>query len=396
MNKDLISVVIPVYNAEKYLEQCLDSILRQTYECLEIIVVNDGSTDNSLEICKKYERKDKRIRVVNQRNHGNTRARKAGLAYATGSYICFVDSDDWIKENTIWNLYEMITDSKADVAAVNYHIWRENQILEMPLRLEEGIYETDEDWERLYTKSCEINNNFAVWHNIWGKLYKTDLYRRAQSYVRDSINIGEDLVCMYAWMTLADKVVISHEPLYFYRTVSDSMIQKKNDKLLMDINKVYNEICEIHEDLESDEGLFKAAMQYLNRWTIAAAGRLFCETSASGYVFPYESIPGGAKVVLYGAGRVGQSYYQQIRAGAYCELTGVVDRNARKYKTSAMPVAGVVELDKLTFDYILIAIKSPKAAQEIKLWLKEQGIDENKIIWKEPEIMENHIMLNCM
>ncbi len=396
MNKELISVVIPVYNAEKYLEQCIDSILAQTYECLEIIVVNDGSTDNSLQICTQYAKKDERIRVVNQKNHGNTRARKEGLAYATGNYICFADSDDWMKNNAIQALYEMITASDADVAAGNYHIWRDNQIVEMPLHLPEGMYETEEDWKQLYANCCETSADCAVWHNIWGKLYKTDLYRKAQSYVSDSINIGEDLVCMYAWMVLAKKIVISHEPMYYYRTVSDSMIQKRNDNLLVDINKVYNEISEIHEVLKADEILYKAAMQYLMRWTITAAGRMFSENSASGYIFPYEKIPCGAKVVLYGAGRIGQSYYQQIKSGAYCDLIGIVDQSAEKLKGTGMPVYSRTALHNLAFDYIVVSIKSQKAAEEVTEWLKEQGVEDKKIVWNPPTLMQNHIMFGCV
>ena len=107
----MISVIVPIYNAEKYLDKCLTSIVNQTYADIEIILVNDGSTDESLAICKKYEQDDERIVVINKRNEGLVRARKDGIRMAKGEYITFVDADDWIDITT----YEKVYTGKADI-----------------------------------------------------------------------------------------------------------------------------------------------------------------------------------------------------------------------------------------------------------------------------------------
>ena len=98
MKRIIVSIIVPIYNTEKYLRKCVDSILKQTYENLEVILVNDGSPDNSLEICREYERLDSRVKVINKKNGGLSSARNAGLEICTGKYITFVDSDDYLKK----------------------------------------------------------------------------------------------------------------------------------------------------------------------------------------------------------------------------------------------------------------------------------------------------------
>ena len=106
--RDSISIIVPVYNVEKYLEKCIDSILNQSYQNLEIILIDDGSTDNSGSICDEYKKKDQRVQVIHQKNQGQSSARNAGLNIAKGSYIGFVDSDDWIEQNMYEKLYKNI------------------------------------------------------------------------------------------------------------------------------------------------------------------------------------------------------------------------------------------------------------------------------------------------
>ena len=120
MGKELISIIVPVYNAEKYLQKCLDSILEQTYQNLEIIIVNDGSTDNSGQICHEYEQKDSRIIYMEKENGGVSDTRNTGLDRMTGSYVTFVDSDDWLEPNYVQFLYEKLIEHQADIVVGNY------------------------------------------------------------------------------------------------------------------------------------------------------------------------------------------------------------------------------------------------------------------------------------
>ena len=120
MNKPLISVVVPVYNVEQYLKKCLDSIIKQKYNNLEIIIVNDGSTDNSQKICQEYVKKDKRIKLITQKNQGLSAARNTGIDNAHGKYISFVDSDDYLDLEFINELYNTIIENKSDISACDF------------------------------------------------------------------------------------------------------------------------------------------------------------------------------------------------------------------------------------------------------------------------------------
>ena len=115
-----ITVIVPVYNVENYLEKCLDSLINQTYKNIEIIVINDGSTDNQGEICQEYAQKDNRIVYIEKENGGLSDARNVGLDKMTGSYVTFIDSDDWIEQDYIETLYKKIVEYQADIAVGNY------------------------------------------------------------------------------------------------------------------------------------------------------------------------------------------------------------------------------------------------------------------------------------
>lgn len=116
---ELITLVIPIYNIENYLGRCLDSVINQTYKDLEIILVNDGSTDNSLEICESYAKEDSRIKIINKNNGGLSSARNVGLDACKGDYVTFIDSDDWVSLDYIEILYKNIIDNNADISIIN-------------------------------------------------------------------------------------------------------------------------------------------------------------------------------------------------------------------------------------------------------------------------------------
>ncbi len=115
-----VSVIVPVYNVEKYLERCIESLINQTFDDIEIIALNNGSTDKSLDILNYYAHKDKRIRVINNKNIGVSKSRNIGIEEAIGEYISFVDSDDWIDSNMIYILYDTISDNNCDLVMCTY------------------------------------------------------------------------------------------------------------------------------------------------------------------------------------------------------------------------------------------------------------------------------------
>lgn len=165
-----ISIIVPVYNMEQYLKKCVDSIIKQTYSNLEIILVNDGSLDKSLFICKEYKKRDSRIRIVNKKNGGLSSARNAGVNVATGEYITFVDSDDYLKGNAIETLVKMIEHSQADIAYIHDIIVNEHYSII-------GKEELDH-CEKMYTSSTFLKAicERRVSCSVCGKLFKKNLF----------------------------------------------------------------------------------------------------------------------------------------------------------------------------------------------------------------------------
>lgn len=200
-----VSVIVTVYNTEKYVEECIDSLINQTYKNIEIILIDGGSTDKTPEICHKYESKYKNIRLVQKENEGVSSARNRGIKEATGDYILFVDGDDWIESNTIETLVWLEEENEADIAFI----------------IKEGhTYSTGEvlidDGKKML---LHILNVSAV--EIWGKLFKKQLF--------DDIRfpegkLHEDLYTMPTIFLKCKKVVAYHKGLYHYRIREDGLM----------------------------------------------------------------------------------------------------------------------------------------------------------------------------
>ena len=169
-----VSVIIPVYNDEKYLKQCVESVLTQTYTNLEIILVDDGSTDHTPEICEEYREKYNQIRVLHKKNGGVGSSRNAGLALATGEYVLFVDHDDWLDQHHIEDLYNLAVKNKADIAAGNFNIFYDDKSTFAYWLNKDSYFEKDysiKEWFSLQYRT-DYYNMSLVFTVPWDKLYK--------------------------------------------------------------------------------------------------------------------------------------------------------------------------------------------------------------------------------
>ena len=210
-----ITVIVPVYNVEHYLDKCLDSLVNQTYKNLEIIVINDGSTDNSGIICQEYAQKDNRIVYIEKENGGQSEARNMGLDRMTGSYVTFVDSDDWVELDYVEILYKKITKYQADIAVGNYYSFNEAEGMYYFHIFGDSYYEKVYDnvsiFENLY-ESQEMKSFALI--SVWGKLYKADLIKHLRF---DVGKLGEDGYLNQKIYLLAEKTIYLNKGLYAYR-----------------------------------------------------------------------------------------------------------------------------------------------------------------------------------
>ena len=254
MKDSLLSVVVPVYNVEQYLNTCVDSILNQTYENIEVILVDDGSSDNSGSICDAYAEKDERIKVIHKSNGGLSDARNCGIDAASGEYIIFVDSDDYIHSQMFEILIGQVIANDSDIAACEYQKVPEGTAtVEMRAEAEVKILSGVKLLEELYSGNYSDISFISVC-----KLYKKSLF--FDDDIRFPIGrYYEDMFTTHKLLYKARRVVIISEKLYFYRVRQGSIMHSDFTK-----KKIIDGICGDAENIktfdgETDSNLLKLA-----------------------------------------------------------------------------------------------------------------------------------------
>lgn len=225
---DKISIIVPVYNVEDYLEECIESIVNQTYKNLEIILVNDGSTDCSGYICDKYNKKDFRIKVIHKKNGGLSSARNVGIDFSTGNYLMFVDSDDYIDLDMVEILLKYMEQENADITICNFY-------REKNKKMENVLIKNYFPFEAI--KEIFLQKNFET--SAWGKLFKREVFK--EIYFPEG-KIFEDLGTIYKVFDNAKKITYISAQKYFYRFRVDSIMNSKFDKKKMDIYDIFKGI----------------------------------------------------------------------------------------------------------------------------------------------------------
>lgn len=228
MEKDLISVIIPVYKVEKYLEKCIESVLKQTYTNLQIILVDDGSPDKCGKICDEYAKKDSRIEVIHKANGGLSDARNVGISKVKGRYIGFVDSDDYIKEDMYEILLNLIKKYDADVSICNlYDVIDGNEYIR---NKENGIRE----YSRLdILKEVLLDKNIQSY--AWNKLYKKELFDEIKYPIGKKY---EDIGTTFYVFEKCNKIVVTSEPEYYYLKRADSLVNNVTESTILDYTEI--------------------------------------------------------------------------------------------------------------------------------------------------------------
>ena len=214
----LISIVIPIYNSAKYLDECLASILRQTYKDFECILVDDGSRDNSLEICQRYASEDNRLKCISQANAGASAARNTGMKAASGEYICFIDSDDYINEHY---LQDLVSDLHGDTDLVIHGMMRMGK----ESVIDRGMH-VDGEYDLSKGKDFFDAVNIERYGGPYCKLFSRSITEKNKLQFNTKIKLAEDLDFLLRYMVCCKKVVVSSHNNYFYREVDGSASAK--------------------------------------------------------------------------------------------------------------------------------------------------------------------------
>lgn len=354
----LISVIVPIYNIENYLPACLDSIISQTYHNLEIILVDDGSTDNSGEICDRYARLDKRIQVIHKENGGLVSARKAGMRASTGSLIAYVDGDDWIEPDMYERMYYKMITEDVDIVMCGRYEDVGNAVKEVYHGIDEGRYGKQELIRDIYPRMI-VGDAFFEWcifPGVWDKLFRKECVECHQLVVDERIAMGEDAACVYPALLHANSIYVMHECLYHYRQTTSSMVKRLQDYekereqfriLYQSVNLAFHKDCCIYD-------LRKQWKKYVLFLMIPRSDGLYRGYEELDYLFPFSRVKKGSNIILYGAGTYGQRLYAYLQKTSFCKTIAWVDRNFEELRKLGLDVEEPSVISELQYDAIVI------------------------------------------
>ena len=332
--KEVLSVIVPVYNAEAYLYKCVKSILNQTYKNLDIILIDDGSSDHSGEICDGLAEKDKRIRVFHTKNHGVVAARNYGVNKAQGNLITFVDSDDWIEPDMylymleVYDKYEpdMITSGLIYDGAVN------SKTLECDL-IAEGIYDKGQIEREIIPVMMfdQRKRRRAVTSAVWNKIIRKDLWNKASQGINSQITYGEDAAVVYLCLAQAQKAFFINGAWYHYRVNNNSMVHSFNITAFEKIKNFMDYMKDAYEKLGVWNQMEVQLREYVKHFLYPAIESVYgIKLGETKYLFPYELIKANSRIVIYGAGRVGRAYMKNLIKTNYAKVAAWVDKAYEK------------------------------------------------------------------
>ncbi len=393
-NDTLISVIIPVYQVEQYLEQCLESVIHQTYQELEIILVDDGSYDKSGQICDQYAAKDSRILVIHKNNGGLVSARKAGLKVAKGELVAYVDSDDWIEADMYMNMYSAMIENDADiVVAAHYeHTFERDKTIYNYVNA--GNYSGEKLVADIFSKML-YEPSIGKWGlspACWDKLFKKKMVYDYQMAVDERIWDGEDHAFVYSALLDAQCVCVLDKAFYHHRIRENSVAVGYDQRCFERFSYLFNDLKKKFSQSPYWEPLLSKQFPYQMRWFLlkhiyTELGIPYYEERhvAGAYIFPFQCIEKGSKVILYGAGSVGKVFYRQLITCKYCDVIAWVAKDYRTCENKELVKSPEI-LKELVYDKIVIAALEQEMAESIRRDINSLGISEDRIVWEKPRL----------
>jgi glycosyltransferase involved in cell wall biosynthesis len=380
MNNILVSIIIPVYNSEAFLDKCIQSVINQSYKNIEVILVNDGSIDSSGEICDNYSSIDNRIKTIHKNNGGLVSSRKTGLKASTGEYVLYIDGDDWIELNLIKDYVDQVLKFNADVVISSHIINLEGREDILMNFLPSGVYDKDKLNSIVYPKMLYTGkfSQFGIFSYSWGKLYRRKIVLENQLRVDENITIGEDALCLYPTLLDANVLVILEQPGYHYRQRADSLIKTLRKIEISKMQRVYDDLKNIFLEKGVLDIMLPQLQHYLLSLLVINTEGPNSNDIAS--LYPFENIKPGGNLVIYGGGTFGQHIYKKIINAKKYNVLAWIDEKHKHYSKLNLPVTGFDKIKHIKYDNVLISLIDENNSHQAYLKLVKHGVDPDKII----------------
>jgi len=391
---DLISVIVAIYRVEKYLNQCVQSILQQTYKNLEIILVDDGSDDLCPTMCDQYAMSDSRVKVIHKRNGGSDDARKAGILAASGKYVGYIDGDDWIEPEMYEKLLCFIQTYKVDVVESGViDSWKDVEKKRVSF-FEEDCYK-DEKFSKVIGPRLLYTGDFfrhGISPYLVTKLFLKEKILKFQLMTEPSKNIVDDVMCTFPCVAETRSLYITHECYYHYRVREDSAKRLIRSDIAPIVMKCYPDWIGRFEGALPEDNMERQIQFFTMYLLVAKVAFVFDNPDKEYYLAPFGNVRKRDKIILYGAGTVGIHLEHYIRNAHGNNLVYWADRNFKQLSESSNVYDPQKIIDQ-EYDYIIISILTETAAKSARKDLVALGVPENKILWIDQEYMKNPMTL---
>ena len=358
--KKLISIIVPVYNVEKFLPTCIESIISQTFTDFELIIVNDGSTDSSGLICDLFAKRDSRILVIHQENKGLVGARKSGISVASCKYVLYIDGDDYVEPNFCDLLLKETYNFDADIVIGGYIINYRGRIKKVENVFPVGRYEND-DIFKIWDKMIYTGNYFS--HGIstysWGKLFKREILLPIQMSIPSDITIGEDAACVYPYIALSKKIVITNFSNYHYVQHQSSMLKNFSD-LDSEIQKISNLFVYMLNVFKTHilfKSFYNQLKPYLLSQLMIRTGGVVKNTKNEIFLLGHK-ISILENIVIFNSGTFGQKIFNRLTSESFENITWI-DDDADLCNQDGLKVEDPKVLNKIKVDKLFIASFNP-------------------------------------
>lgn len=377
-----LSVIVPVHNVRPYLARCLDSILSQTYQAMDIVLVDDGSTDGSGDICDSYAQRDKRIQVMHQANRGVVNARNTGLrqARAEAPFVTFVDSDDWLEPDTYASMMEVIErEQVVCVLAGHYEDTGSTQRTCLE-GMAAGRYDR-ERMQREFLPQMMGKEPFFTWGifpSLCNKIFAKRIIVPIMLAEDEHIRMAEDAAAVFLALSCGEPVYVMGKCFYHY-------VQKRSSSVKM--------IPPRARERSEYAALQTFMVQHLRTelrggWTrhalfvmVQRADALYRGWSNLPYLFPFPQVAKGSKIILYGAGTYGQRLYQALQSTGFMQVVGWSDRNALALRELGLPVDPPEAIGSMPAEDIVVAISIGNARLGAQQDLQRRYPDKRVHVW---------------
>ena len=389
MNKPLVSIIVPVYNNYNYIDKCLSSISKQRYKNIEVIMIDDGSTDGSADVCDCYAGADQRFRVIHQKNQGRVLARARGVNEAKGEYIGFVDGDDWIEDGMYEYLMGIALKYDVDMVTSGY-IEEGDTCRIVEDSLIEKEYRLAEEKEYIVTNFLfsDDRQKTGMIYALWTKIYRSNILKIVMNRVPATMCIGEDCLLNIVYILEANSYYIGKKTYYHYRLHCGNTIYSMREDYLSHVNMLFKELKAVFTKLKNSKVLLRQLDRMIVLMTVDGLNK---KLGLSGsvymplYMFDIKGLE-GKRLVLYGAGAVGKDYFFQIQKQTSMKLVLWVDQKYQELSTDNHRVSDVAMISNIEFDQILVAVKHEGLAKKIIDDLSENySVPRNCITWKQPK-----------